>query len=89
MNSETINLVLALFGATVTWTITVVSACFWLAGKFRVMEAQIFIEANKIKGSFMSRHYNLDRRVQRLEIGQFGMTVNRGADNDPPFDTDP
>jgi hypothetical protein len=70
--NEATNLILAIFGAIMVWTSSIVGAVLWLSGKFRGVEQTIYKEMDKLRREVEARHYNINTRIQRLEIKLFG-----------------
>lgn len=70
MANDTAMLVLAIGGALVTWTASVVSLVIWLTGKFRSIEVMMYTEMNKRD----QRAQMLHDRLMILELKVLGVT---------------
>lgn len=70
--NESLTVTLALFGAILTWTTTVVGLVVWLNGKFRYVEKTIYREMDKHRGEDDRQFEDLRTRALRLEIKTFG-----------------
>lgn len=68
--NEAATLIIAIIGAVIVWTTSVVAMVSWLTGKFRHVEVQIYREGDKLK-RIVNRH---SVRLQRLEADTFGVT---------------
>lgn len=66
--NETVSLTLAIGGALLTWTGTVVTLTLWLAGKFRHLEALIYREQNKLDAKYMALFKEHNDRLIMLEV---------------------
>lgn len=79
---ETATLIIAVIGALIVWTSSVVAMVSWLASKFRNVEKQIYREGDKI----MYRVGRQAVRIQRLEAKTFGVTYTGDVESDdgPP-----
>lgn len=74
MDRDGALILIAIIGAVLTWTASIVSLVMWLTGKFRSLEAAIYRETNR-----------LGTRVQRLELKVFGFTHSGESSlTDPP-----
>lgn len=74
---DTATLILAIVGAIIVWTSSVVAMVSWLAGKFRSVEVLIYREGEKINKR-VDRHVV---RLQRLEAKTFGVTHSGEFEN--------
>lgn len=72
--NEAATLVLAIFGAIMVWTTSVIGGVVWLNAKFRRVEVNFFREADKRRREVDAelRHHAV--KIQRLEIYNFGIT---------------
>lgn len=80
---DTASLTLAIIGAILTWTASVISLVIWLTGKFRSLEKSFYTELDRRRTSNDLRFEKITTRVQRLEIKAFGFTP---VDLNPPED---
>lgn len=71
---DTATLVLAIIGAVITWTASVISLVVWLTGKFRYLEKTIYREMDKHRREDDNQFRSQGTRIQRLEIKIFGYT---------------
>jgi len=69
-DGESATLIIAIIGALIVWTSSIVAMISWLNGKFRFLEQVIYKEDAKI-GKRISR---IIVRTQRLEAKSFGVT---------------
>lgn len=76
MTNDTVTILLAIAGALGAWTVSVIAAAFWLAGKFRELEKTIYREMEKHRQEDDRQFSDLRRRTQRLELNAFGFTHN-------------
>lgn len=76
----TVDLVVAIFGAVMVWTSSIIGGIIWLSAKFRGLEKTIYREMDKLRRESNTRFYSHDTRIQRLEIKTFGFTKGNGAD---------
>ena len=81
--NEAANLVLAIFGAIMVWTTSIIGGIIWLNGKFRSLEKAIYIESDKLRREYEHRLYNQNTRTQRLEIKVFGFSGTNGGAVEP------
>lgn len=70
MANDTAMLTLSIFGALLTWTISVVSLVIWLTSKFRTLEVLLYREMNKRDERASSFH----DRLMILELRVLGVT---------------
>lgn len=66
------ELILAIIGAIITWTASIVGLMVWLTGKFADLNATIYREMDKHRITDDRQFDDLGRRVQRLELHAFG-----------------
>lgn len=69
---DTASLILAIIGAVITWTASVISLVVWLTGKFRYLEKTIYVEMDKHRNEDDEQFEELRSRTMRLEIKAFG-----------------
>lgn len=72
--NEQVMLVLAIGGAVITWTASVISLVVWLTGKFRSLEKVIYREMDKHRREDDDQFKIQGTKIQRLEIKAFGFT---------------
>ncbi len=77
--TEVANLVLAILGAVLVWTTSVIGGMIWLNGKFRNIEKAIYRESEKLRREYDGKFNGHNTRIQRLEIKAFGFTDGNGA----------
>lgn len=77
--TEVANLVLAILGAVLVWTTSVIGGMIWLNGKFRSLEGTIYRESEKLRREYDGKFYHHNTRIQRLEIKAFGFTGGNGV----------
>jgi hypothetical protein len=75
MTNESAMLIIAICGALLTWTVSVVSLVVWLTGKFRSLEVMMYSEMNKRD----QRAQMLHDRLMVLELRVMGVTESPGA----------
>lgn len=73
--TEVPQLILAIIGAVVVWTTSIIGGMIWLTGKFRHLEKTIYREAAKHSVTL----YAHNTRIQRLEIKAFGFSGSNGG----------
>lgn len=73
--SEVVSLILAIFGAVLVWTTTIVTLTFWLATKFRAVEGTIYREMKKLDDKYAATMKDHHDRMMVLELKAFGSTV--------------
>lgn len=73
--NEVAQLVLAIIGAVIVWTTSVIGGMIWLTSKFRNLEKTIYRESAKHSISL----YAHNTRIQRLEIKAFGFAGGNGG----------
>lgn len=71
---DTATLTLAIIGALMTWTGSVIALVMWLTGKFRSLERTIYHEMDKHRREDDRQFGSQGTRIQRLEIRAFGFT---------------
>lgn len=71
---ETATLTLAIIGAVITWTASIISLVIWLTSKFRYLEKTIYREMDKHRRDDDAMFRYQGTKIQRLEIGVFGFT---------------
>lgn len=76
-------LVLTIIGAVITWTVSVISGAIWLSSKFNELRHLIYREMEMRRRVVDRALFNVETRVQRLEIHAFGVTYH-GAPPEPP-----
>jgi hypothetical protein len=76
---ETADLVLAILGAILVWTTSVIGGMIWLNGKFRSIEQTVYKEATRLRHEFDVKHYSLNTRIMRLEMKGFGYSGGNGG----------
>lgn len=76
---DTATLILAIVGALILWTTSVISLVAWLLGKFRSVETKVYIEAEKSRRDNTNKFEELITRVYRLELKAFGFTFAEGV----------
>lgn len=72
--SEPVTLIIAIFGAIITWTTTVVAMVLWLNGKFQYLEKTIYREMEKHRREDDAQFRAIGTRIQRMELKVFGFT---------------
>lgn len=77
--SETATLVLAIIGAVIVWTTSIIGGIIWLTGKFRGLERALYRETDKHRRENDALFTNHLVRIQRLEIKAFGFTGTNGG----------
>lgn len=78
MNNVT-QLVLAIIGAIIIWTTSVITGMLWLTNKFRSLEATIHRESNRNRQMFETQLHHHATRLLRLEIKAFGYSGTNGG----------
>lgn len=76
---DTATLILAIIGALILWTTSVISLVGWLLGRFRSIEKIIYVEMEKSRRANTERFEELITRVYRLELKAFGFTFAEGV----------
>lgn len=67
---------LAIAGAVLTWTTSVIILAGWLHAKFRFLESTIYREMEK-RRALVDREFRIiETKMQRLEIKAFGFTTS-------------
>lgn len=80
--NEPATLIVAIIGALIVWTTSVITLSMWLASKFRFLESTIYREMDKHRKED-DRQFNYQgRRIQRVELKVFGFT-HSGEVTDP------
>lgn len=77
--NDSSQLVLAIGGAILVWTTSVITGMIWLTNKFRNLEATIYRESQKNRSQFETQLWNHSTRIQRLELRAFGFTGTNGG----------
>ena len=75
--NESISLGLAIFGAVLIWTTSIIGGIIWLGVKFRDVEKTIYREMYKLRREYEIKYYTHNTRIQRLEIRAFGFTTTQ------------
>lgn len=70
--NDVAQLVLAIIGAVIIWTTSIIGGMIWLTNKFRNLEKTIYKEIGRVS-------YNHDTRIQRLEYKAFGFSGSNGG----------
>ncbi len=74
--NESASLTLAIIGAVITWTGSVIALVIWLTGKFSSMESVFYGEMDKHRRED-DRQFSIHAtKIQRLELKSFGFTHN-------------
>lgn len=73
---QEIAIAIAILGAIGGWTVTVVICTIWITGRLRELEKTIYREINKHREETESTIRNHGRRIERLEIKNFGFTAS-------------
>jgi len=73
--NDVAQLVLAIIGAVIVWTTSIVGGVIWLMSWFRRLEKTIYRES--AKHSAVLYHY--DTRIRRLETKAFGFSGGNGG----------
>lgn len=81
--NESISLGLAIFGAVLIWTTSVIGGMVWLNAKFRSHESILYRELAKLRRELAAMNYSYNTRIQRLEIKAFGFTGGNGTAVEP------
>jgi len=81
--TEITQLILAIIGAILVWTTSIIGGMVWLTGRFRMLEASIHRESNKNRQMFEAQLHLHSSRIQRLEIKAFGFTATNGGASIP------
>lgn len=71
---EQIHLAFIVLGAFAGWTVTVVGATYWLAGRFRALEITFYKALNKHVLEDADEFEQHKLRIQQLENKVFGWT---------------
>lgn len=81
--NDTAMLALAIIGAVITWTTSIVLLVLWLTNKFRSLEKALYREMDKHRREDDVQFNGHSRKLQRLEIKVFGFTAPNGVSLDP------
>lgn len=76
MSNDTVGIFLAIAGALLTWTASVIGAIMWLSAKFNAGERLVFKENAKTRemlGRVLNQHAG---RIMRLEVTTYGSTLS-------------
>lgn len=87
--NDTPMLVLAIFGAIMVWTTSVIGGIIWLNTKFRSIETIVYRELEKYRNRYDTHLYANDTRLQRVELRLFGFTGGNGASSSDDGETFP
>lgn len=71
---DTATLILAIIGAVLTWTASILALAVWLTGKFRDLEKTIYREDAKHRERMDSELRDHRDRIQILELTALGVT---------------
>ena len=85
--SEQAMLLIAIVGAIITWTGSVVSLVVWLTGRFRSIEKVIYHEMDKHRREDDRQFNEHATKIQRLELKAFGFTMS-GSSGGPSLNGD-
>lgn len=84
MTNETATMILALAGALLTWTVTVVAVMGWIYKQFSDQRTMFFIESRRLEtkydaiiAKFSEEAQESEGRIQRLELMVGGSTLSR------------
>lgn len=77
---DTATLILAILGAALTWTLTIIGFAAWLGEKFRVLERTIYREMDKHRREDDRQFNQQGTKLQRLELKVFGFTNHPVSD---------
>lgn len=69
-----INLAIVIIGALAGWTLSIISAAFWLSGRFRALEVLLYKEIGKIKQQNEQLIKEHNDRLMILEMEVLGVT---------------
>lgn len=78
---DSVSLILAIFGALLTWTATVATLTFWLAGRFRYLEQLIYREQHKLDLKYAEIFKEQRDRITVIELKVLGVS---GVSNHNP-----
>lgn len=81
--NETVSLTLAILGALLTWTGTIVTLTMWLAGRFRHLEALIYREQKKLDDKYLALFAEHRDRLTVLELQVTGVSSVTGHPKPP------
>lgn len=76
MAQESITVSLAIIGALLTWTVTVVAAVSWISSKLNKHEHLVYRENTKTRDMLKKVLDQHSGRIMRLELARFGATVS-------------
>lgn len=77
--TETTTLIIAILGALILWTSSVVSLVLWLTNKFRGLERLFYSKMDEHRRDDDRQFTKHNIRIQRLEIKNFGFTGGNGV----------
>lgn len=75
-------LTVAIIGALITWTGSVVSLVMWLTGRFRTLEKIIYQEMDRHRREDDVQFRAHGTKIQRLELKAFGFTQSPVVDTE-------
>lgn len=73
-NGGSLELMVIIIGALITWTGSVISLVIWLTSKFRYLEQTIYREMDKHRREDDKQFDDHGRKIQRLELRAFGFS---------------
>lgn len=82
--TESASLIMTILGALLTWTGTVATLTFWLAGKFRDLEKLVYREQQKLDNKYMALFREHGDRLTVLELQVTGVSSVTGPHHPTP-----
>lgn len=75
MTAEAANIIIAILGAILLWTVTVVGVTLWINTKFNTHERLVFRENMKTREMLQRVLTQHSGRIMRLELHNYGSTL--------------